>query len=239
MDELVSWRRPLLVAMAALLIVAAVAVPAQARPTSAAQDNDARPNILVVMTDDMSATDVKLMPNVQAPARGQGDDVRRRGRLVPALLPGAGDLHHRPVRPQPRRRRQLPPLRLVRDEAARQHPSGLAPGRRVQDGSDRQVAERLRGSRRPRRGAEGVRHLARPARRLRLRLLQLRHESRRQAALLGRRRVRPQAGRVREHRGDPRDRGRRRRLRQARGACSGRGRTATGARKSPPTTRRM
>ena len=84
------------------------------------------------------------MPNVQAPAGQAGDDLRRRGRLLPALLPGAGDLHHRPVRAQPRRRGQLLSLRLVRDEGPRQHPAGLAPGRRLRHGADRQVAERLR-----------------------------------------------------------------------------------------------
>jgi arylsulfatase A-like enzyme len=35
---------------------------ASARPASA--DDDGRPNILVVMTDDMSADDLRLMPNV-------------------------------------------------------------------------------------------------------------------------------------------------------------------------------
>ena len=58
-----SWRRVPLAAVAAGLIVAVAAAPAEARP--AAERNDARPNILVVMTDDMSATDVKLMPNVR------------------------------------------------------------------------------------------------------------------------------------------------------------------------------
>ncbi len=43
---------------------------AAARPTSA--DRDGRPNILVVMTDDMAATDVALMPNVQRLLAGQG-----------------------------------------------------------------------------------------------------------------------------------------------------------------------
>ncbi len=76
---------------------------------------------------------------------------------------------------------------------------------------DRQVAERLRRPRRPRRGPDGLRHLARPARRLRLRLLQLRDEQGRQAAHLGRRRLRPQAGRVREHPGRRRARLARRR----------------------------
>ena len=49
---------------AALALVWLIAAgPAQARPTSA--DDDGRPNILVVMTDDMSAADLQLMPNVE------------------------------------------------------------------------------------------------------------------------------------------------------------------------------
>ncbi len=49
-------------AVAAVLALA-FAGDASARPTSA--DSDGRPNILVVMTDDMSAADLELMPNVQ------------------------------------------------------------------------------------------------------------------------------------------------------------------------------
>jgi N-acetylglucosamine-6-sulfatase len=45
------------------LAIAAVAAPAEARPVTAAEDG--RPNILVVMTDDMAATDVALMPQVE------------------------------------------------------------------------------------------------------------------------------------------------------------------------------
>ena len=67
----------------------------------------------------------------------------------------------------------------------------------------REVAERLRRARRARRGAGRLRHLARPARRLRLRLLQLRDEPRRRAEVVGRPRVRAQARRVREDRGHP------------------------------------
>jgi N-acetylglucosamine-6-sulfatase len=44
------------------VLALALATGAQARPTDA--DTDGRPNILVVMTDDMSAADLKLMPNV-------------------------------------------------------------------------------------------------------------------------------------------------------------------------------
>ena len=45
------------------LLAASAAPPAGARVASAGKDG--RPNILVVMTDDMAATDVALMPNVQ------------------------------------------------------------------------------------------------------------------------------------------------------------------------------
>src|SRR4051812_32981215 len=55
------WMKRLLPAAAIATLV--VAGSAQARPESA--DKDGRPNILVVMTDDMSQTDLKLMPNVQ------------------------------------------------------------------------------------------------------------------------------------------------------------------------------
>ena len=44
--------------------------PAQARPAAKAEDG--RPNILVVMTDDMAASDVELMPNVQRLLAAEG-----------------------------------------------------------------------------------------------------------------------------------------------------------------------
>jgi N-acetylglucosamine-6-sulfatase len=53
------------VALTALVLAAAAAsaAPAEARPVAAGTDG--RPNILVVMTDDMAASDVAKMPNVQ------------------------------------------------------------------------------------------------------------------------------------------------------------------------------
>jgi N-acetylglucosamine-6-sulfatase len=60
-------RRPVRQALAglsvALVIALALGANAAARPVSA--DRDGRPNILVVMTDDMASTDVALMPKVQ------------------------------------------------------------------------------------------------------------------------------------------------------------------------------
>jgi arylsulfatase A-like enzyme len=59
------------VALAALAMTIALGgSSAAARPASA--DRDGRPNILVVMTDDMAATDVALMPNVQRLLAKQG-----------------------------------------------------------------------------------------------------------------------------------------------------------------------
>jgi len=54
------WSRT---SVAALLILCTAAATAQARPADATRDD--RPNILVVMTDDMAQSDLKLMPNVR------------------------------------------------------------------------------------------------------------------------------------------------------------------------------
>jgi arylsulfatase A-like enzyme len=51
------------VVIAALATLALIVPSADARPASA--DRDGRPNILVVMTDDMATADLELMPNVQ------------------------------------------------------------------------------------------------------------------------------------------------------------------------------
>ena len=136
------------------------------------------------------------------PAAGrQGHDVRERRRFVPAVLPGARDVHHRPVRPQPRGARELLPLRLVRDEEPPQHASRVAAAVGLPHRAGGQVAQRLRREGRPRGGPARLRHLARPAGRLRVRLLQLRDEPRRQAEDLGRQRLRAQAREVLQGRG--------------------------------------
>ncbi len=56
-----------LLALLALIAVvfAGAASDASARPNEAAHAQDGRPNILVVMTDDMAKSDVKFMPHVQ------------------------------------------------------------------------------------------------------------------------------------------------------------------------------
>ncbi len=195
-------KRVLSSTLAAIGVLAALAVPtALARPAGA--DTDGRPNILVVMTDDMATTDLQFMPNVRRLLVKQGTKFADAVDSFPLCCPARATFitgqyaHNNGVGGQ------LLPLRLVRDEGPRQHPPGLAPEGRLPDRADRQVAERLRGARRPRRGPARLRHLARPARRLRLRLLQLRHEPQRRVEGVGRRELRPQAGRVRKHRGDP------------------------------------
>jgi N-acetylglucosamine-6-sulfatase len=56
-------RRTSAVLLSGVVAFLGVVAAADARPASA--DRDGRPNILVVMTDDMAASDVALMPNVQ------------------------------------------------------------------------------------------------------------------------------------------------------------------------------
>ena len=102
-------RRPALVALVALSLLAllALAADADARPNGAGKGK--QPNILVVMTDDMAQSDLQFMPNVRRKLLAEGHLLHERDRRVPALLPGPGDVHHRPVPAQPRRDRQLRP----------------------------------------------------------------------------------------------------------------------------------
>jgi N-acetylglucosamine-6-sulfatase len=66
-----NWRgRLAAVGTAGLLLATLTAPSAGARPAGA--DRDGRPNILVVMTDDMASTDVALMPNVRKLLAKQG-----------------------------------------------------------------------------------------------------------------------------------------------------------------------
>ncbi len=62
-------RTATVLALAALALLG-LAQSASARPVKA--DTDGRPNILVVMTDDMATTDVKFMPNVRKLLAKQG-----------------------------------------------------------------------------------------------------------------------------------------------------------------------
>jgi N-acetylglucosamine-6-sulfatase len=63
-------RRLLTIGCAAVALLAVSAPAASARPAGA--NADGRPNILVVMTDDMASTDLKFMPNVERLLARQG-----------------------------------------------------------------------------------------------------------------------------------------------------------------------
>jgi N-acetylglucosamine-6-sulfatase len=65
-----NWRGSLVAAGAAVLLLATLTPGAQARPGGAG--GKGKPNILVVMTDDMASTDVPFMPNVQRLIAGKG-----------------------------------------------------------------------------------------------------------------------------------------------------------------------
>ena len=178
-------------------------------PAPAGAGEDQRPNILVVMTDDMAATDLELMPNVQRLLVKQGTSFTNAVTTFPLCCPSratflTGQYAHN------------------HDVIGNFWPFGWY-GMRGRDNTlpvwlDRAgyetalIGKWLNGY--GARDAHGevparLRHLARAARRLRLRLRQLRDEQQRQAEDLGRRRVRAPARRVRRDRGQtPRARAR-------------------------------
>ena len=194
-----DWRTLAAVALACARAAIALGGSAAARPASA--DKDGRPNILVVMTDDMAATDLALMPNVQQLLAKKGTTFADAIDSFPLCCPARATFitgqyaHNHGVAGN-----FAPYGWYGMKDRANTLPAWL------QDAGYRTalIGKWLNGYgalRRPRRGPGRLRHLARAARRLRLRLLQLRDELRRRAAHLGRRRLRPQAGRVREDRG--------------------------------------
>ncbi len=67
-----SSGRQVLVTIFAAAGLAAALAPAAASARPAGADTDGRPNILVVMTDDMASTDLKFMPNVRRLLVNQG-----------------------------------------------------------------------------------------------------------------------------------------------------------------------
>ena len=218
--------------------LAALALPAaaQARPATAAKDG--RPNILVVMTDDQAHGRPEAHAERQAPAR--------RGRARPSPTRSTRSRSAAP-RARPSSPASTPTTTACTGNfwpfgwygmkhRANTLPTLAAEGR-LPHGADRQVAQRLRRARRPRRGAGRLRHLARPARCVGLRLLQLRDEPRRRPQDLGRRRLRAQAGRVREDPGDPQRRGRGGRVRRAERHVRARPLRLLGGRRTPRTTR--
>ena len=119
-----------------------------------------RPNFVVIQTDDQTID--QLYASLHAPGGGagpgdaehavpdrrKGDDLQPLLRLLPALLPLAGQPADRPLRPQPQRPRQRAAQRRLH---RLRYPPGLQPqhrhlaaGRRLPHDPHRQVPQRLR-----------------------------------------------------------------------------------------------
>ena len=139
------------------LALLSVVVLVPSAPAAAA----ARPNVLVVMTDDQRLDDMRAMPRTRRLLGDGGHDVRARARLLSAVLPVAGDVPHRPVQPQPRRHVELRAVRRLREvpPGRAQLAAGLAAAGRVHDRADRQVPQRVRRAR-PAPGPAGLVGLA-------------------------------------------------------------------------------
>ena len=94
------------------------AVPAAARAP--------RRNVVTIMTDDQDFRSMWAMPKTRRLIARRGTTFATSSVELPALLPGAGDVLHGPVRPQPRREvEQLPAGRLRQARSrTRRSPSG-------------------------------------------------------------------------------------------------------------------
>ena len=190
-------------ALLGLLAVILVAAPSSAVARPAGAGKDGRPNILVVMTDDMNQADLAFMPKTRKLLAEHGTSFTNAITSFPLCCPSRAT--------------------FLTGQYAHNHGVGgnfYPEGWYGMAGRDNTLATWLdRGGYRTDLigkmlngyGAldahgeipPGFRQVARPARCLGLRLLQLRDEQQRAAAHLGGRRLRPQAGRLREHRGHP------------------------------------
>ena len=117
------------------------------------------------------------MPNVQRLLASARHDLREQLRLVPALLPLARDVPHRPVRPQQHGHGECGAAGRLPEAApdAREHAAGVAAGGRLPHRPPRQVPERLR-TRQPDRGAAGLERVVRLHRPVDVPLLRLHAE---------------------------------------------------------------
>ncbi len=163
-------RGPLRALGAALLALLVLAAPAAARP-----------NVVVMMTDDQTLASLRYMQQANRLLARQGTFVPAGRGQLPALLPVADDPPHRPVRPQPRRAAQRRRLRRLQGARPRQHAAGLAPARGLPDDARGPLPQRVRVRRRHPAGLERLAHL--PSR-VRVQLLQLARERERLARLL-------------------------------------------------------
>ncbi|WP_278259512.1 hypothetical protein [Nocardioides convexus] len=88
----------------------AVATDGRTQPTTLPK----RPNVVLVMSDDMRTDDLAFAPNLRKVDRRARGDLRELLLAVPAVLPGPGVVPAGAVRPQPPRVVARPALRLRR-----------------------------------------------------------------------------------------------------------------------------
>ena len=129
-------------------------------PATALLPAGQQPNFVVIQTDDQTldqlyatftppgGAPITAMPNTLALIAGKGDHLQPLLRLLPALLPLAGQPADRPLRPQPQRPRQRAAQRrlhrLLLPPGLQPQPRHLAAGRRLPHDPHRQVPQRLR-----------------------------------------------------------------------------------------------
>ena len=128
------------------------------QPPAVKEPKQKRPNVLVIEADDMRWDDLRFMPNVQRLLQRRGPDLRELVRAVPAVLPVAGQLPHRPVRPQPPRLQPRGAVRLQVVPRPAHDRDGAAEGG-LPDGPGRQVPQRVRRAADPRTGASSLHYV--------------------------------------------------------------------------------
>ena len=162
-----SWRGGAVARVSAAIVLLALlfglvlATTEEARAARAKASELQKPSFVVIQTDDQTLDELyaDLTPPAAPPIRRcrtrsqliaeQGRDLQPLLRLLPALLPLAGQPADRPLRPQPQRPRQRPARTAATPASslrARLHPQHrhLAAGRRLPDDPHRQVPQRLR-----------------------------------------------------------------------------------------------
>ncbi len=119
-------------------------------PAGAAAAPADPPNVVVVMTDDQTASAIGVMPRTQSLIGAQGATFEESFATFPLCCPSRATFLTGPVRAQPPGAQQHPPAGWLRRPARRRDPARLAAARRLLHGADRQVPERLRDERRRR-----------------------------------------------------------------------------------------
>ena len=103
----------------------------------------ARPNIVVLMTDDQTFDSMSVLPKTRDLIGAQGATFTRSFANYSLCCPSRSTFYTGPVRPQPRRDHQHAPQRRLHPPRHLQLAPALAAARRLPDHARRQVPERL------------------------------------------------------------------------------------------------